>query len=276
MKFTDYPSIPAFYRPYPRDSPLPERIRKNREYLLELEAAYQKATAQRESNKDALEHNEMVNKRVHDLMNEVGMPTVYKVRDEKSRARIRPWLTKTAGWITDLEREFPLDDGFAQVRASYLRNKEEAEAQREELAKEEDDLKRQQERKAEKEKEAIIYAYNLAKIKIKHDLSPEASAGDALDALFSKDALLGLAHAMAKTRNDWSDGFYRVEGALVTEIAEEHPEVFAAVQEQLDYAAIHGDMDGRVFRDMEYNYNVLFGMVDPDLYEDYKTLTQLA
>ena len=65
---------------------------------------------------------------------------------------------------------------------------------------------------------------------------------------------VGLALSMAKTRGDWSQGFYRVKGALnnfkvETELDQK------IYDEIIDILTDRDIMDGRIFRDCNYNYD---------------------
>lgn len=77
----------------------------------------------------------------------------------------------------------------------------------------------------------------------------------------AEDKYLRLANAMAYTRGDCSEGFWRVEEALESFVveSEQDAEIAACVADGF------GDTDGRVFRDMRWNYDALYELVAADL-----------
>jgi hypothetical protein len=93
----------------------------------------------------------------------------------------------------------------------------------------------------------------------------EWEASDIIRAMTEKDKYLDLAYAMEQTRGDWSCGFYRVEDALngfevVTDADKEiHDEIMSLMEQE----------DGRVFRDCNNNYSVVYGLVEPSLLADF-------
>ena len=72
------------------------------------------------------------------------------------------------------------------------------------------------------------------------------------------------------TRKYWGEGFWRVENAL--EYLTDYQEIYSRVSEVLH----SGEEDGRVFRDMEYNYNVLFDLADQELRHDLALISQYS
>lgn len=239
--------------------------------LTSLRRQYDEEIARIESvhaaNQSAITNNLLVIQKVRELMQSVGIrPTKYTTINEGKRNE--KTVEVKAGYIEDLERCVVLDDGYKNAVSSLkeamdwnTRQANEVKiAIRKKLAEKE---------KAEKEKTSALL---LAHMQVKYGLECTASWKDVLTVILSKDKYLRLAHAMCVTRGDWSDGFYRVEDALDSFDVETERDraVFNTVQEILD-----GDeSDGRVFRDCEYNYDVLYDMVDEALLKDYNAVNQ--
>lgn len=66
-----------------------------------------------------------------------------------------------------------------------------------------------------------------------------------------------LALSMAKTRGDWSQGFYRVRDAMKNfqPVNDEEVKIAKTINEILED---EDTTDGRVFRDFEYNYDWIY------------------
>lgn len=121
----------------------------------------------------------------------------------------------------------------------------------------------------EKEKAARKENVELARMVVKYGLDEEYDWdwGSIEDELLYKCKYLRLASAMEDTRSDWSDGFGRVSYALYDFSVESDFDRLAYddISERLNSE----ETDGRIFRDTEYSYDVLYGKVDGDLLEDF-------
>jgi hypothetical protein len=94
--------------------------------------------------------------------------------------------------------------------------------------------------------------------------------------ILKKDKYLALAYYLEKNRNDWNDGcrYAEIGLCMFTVETEEDQKIFDNIQEFIDDWDMDGD--GRCFRDCEYNYNVLYGMVkDESLLKDIEHLKDL-
>jgi hypothetical protein len=127
-------------------------------------------------------------------------------------------------------------------------------------------LKKEQEQK-EKEKNR-----KLALLLAKYDLSLDCDWRDVLEVILDKNKYLRLAYYLEKNRGDWSNGCnyaetgldgFEVENELDQKI---YDDISHYIDNWIDY------MDGRVFRDCEYNYSVLYKIAeeqDANLVSDY-------
>ena len=232
-----------------------------------LEEQYQKDKALHENNIPAIENNKSLVSEIKAFMAEIGIPSTYSEVDKKSRARYPKSYTVQAGYLQDIERNIKRSDGFDESQWTKLREKFTAELQKyqaEELS-ERNAAERASKEKEEKRKADMI----LAGFLVKYGLEPLSEWDDVLDAILEKDKYLRLAHAMLETRNDWNDGYYKVENALNGFSADspQDSEIIDDIQKCLDSA--EDGIDGRVFRDTTWSYDRIFGYVDEDLMKDY-------
>lgn len=133
--------------------------------------------------------------------------------------------------------------------------------------------------KTRQEKQARIirentYTVMMLATKYGHEEPAFVDPEDVLELLRQQNKYLDLALAMNDTRNDWSDGFYRVSGAM-RRFKCDTPQDYAII-EDLE-TCFHDDIcDGRIFRDTEWNYNRIYELIDPhELLEDAQTLNEL-
>lgn len=228
------------------------------EYALrQLEEARAKDVAQHEANAPFIDANCVARERITMLMNELGVPKTYQ-EIVPSRSRYPKRATKDAGYIGDMARNFPTDDGFALATQNYQRlvadyQKYAADAEKEdERAKQ---IAAQAEEQAKAERRANI---ELVQIILRYGLNEDSDWPEVLEALRKRDQRLDLAVAMAQTRGDWSESPYRVSAALdrFTITTDEDKDIANDVVSCLvDFE------DGRVFRDTRWNYGVLFASV---------------
>jgi len=110
----------------------------------------------------------------------------------------------------------------------------------------------------------------------KYDLDLDANQDDILEKMCSLNKYLELAHGLLENREDWSDGpksasyalrNFKIETPLDQEI---HDNIAPYISDW--------DGDGRIFRDIEWNYDRIFKMVkenNPSLYSDYLKLIEI-
>ncbi len=229
----------------------PTKDRIAQHALQQLEAARAKDVEAHEKNLPAIENNKAIRAQVSQMMADIGMPSQWSERDTKSRSRYPKTVTHQAGWSADLVRECWISDSFEFATLTYERLRSAYQAYKREAE--------QEARKAEQAKQAEIDKrradIELAQILVRYELDISSAWSDVLDALCEKDQRLNLAVAMQKTRGDWSDGPYRVTGAIrgFQVETDEDNEIVADI---LD--CLHDFSDGRVFRDTAWSYSRLF------------------
>lgn len=256
------PSSYASSMPYGAKSPTAVANRATQE----LEAARAKDVATHERNLAAIENNKLVAARVEALMVEIGMPKSWSERDTKSRARYPSLVSHESGWIGDVRRNCKTDDGFALATSTYERLLKEYQAYAERAKAEAATAseKAQRERDAELAKRKANM--ELASMLLRYELPIESDWSDVIEHLCSKEQRLDLAVSMQHTRNDWSDGPYRVSNALGRFKIEttEDKDIASDVA-----SCLYDFEDGRVFRDTTWSYEALFASIaDQQLVSD--------
>jgi len=68
-----------------------------------------------EKNLPAIENNKALRKKVELMMHAIGIPDSWSERDWKSRARTPKYIKHTAGYLGDLNRNCPVDDGYERA-----------------------------------------------------------------------------------------------------------------------------------------------------------------
>lgn len=230
------------------------------EYAIrELEKARAADVEAHQSNTDAIAQNQAIVADVTAMMKAIGIPDTWTHRDDKSRARYTKMITEAAGYIGDLARHVPTDDGFAVATAIYKRLRQEYDRYLEQATRDDEQAKRlwdTEQRRKQEERKANI---ELATMILRYDLPHDAEWDDVLSALRSRDQRLDLAVAMSQTRSDWSEGFWRVRDALgrfVPSDAEDQ-----AIYDDVAECCNDDCGDGRIFRDTEWSYGRLFASV---------------
>lgn len=257
-----------YYSSYNKMTSVEQINKKLEEYKLMLDANIAAIEETHKTNLAAIENNKLVKEKVAFVMGQIGMPTTYsKTYYKTNRSRTPTTETVRAGWFDDVQR-IAVSDGYeAKISAA----KQAFESLKKKAAQEIEELRKQEQVK-EKEEKAKKEVLAKARLQVKYGLTEDSDWDEVLEALDKKDKYFMLARAMNDVRNDWNDGFGRVEWALgkfVVEI-EEDKEIEADIQSCLDSE----EADGRIFRDTTYNYSVLYAKVDEDLMRDYETLKE--
>lgn len=110
----------------------------------------------------------------------------------------------------------------------------------------------------------------------KYELGLDANQDDILEKICDQDKYLKLAHGLLKNRMDWYDGPTDANYAL-GEFKVETPldqEIYNSISPYIN----DWNGDGRIFRDMEWNYDRIFTLVkesNPSLYSDYQKLMEI-
>lgn len=254
---------------YERDPKTIEEVDTKLAQLLEkAEVERLKVAAEHEANLPAIENNQKVREKITQIMKDIGIPSNYTTSEFKTRrSRTKTTTTHAAGYIGDLQRNVPVSDESERMLTliksagdSFKRHADTLKANiRKEL---------QEAEKTEKAKKEVLAK---ARLQVKYNLTEDFEWSDVLEVLDNKDKYFKLARAMEETRNDWNDGYGRVQYAIsgFQVETEEDKEIFDEIYE---LSHEYEDIDGRVFRDCEFNYSFLYGKVSQEILSDYETL----
>ena len=223
-------------------------------------------TAVHQANLEIIEHNKVVVSKITALMKAVGIPDKYSNSYFKtSRSRTKTTETSKAGYLQDIDRNIKTSQESIPTKDSMMSgvdNKYRAIY----------DKIRLEETKAEREKQAREELHKIALLRAKYTPDDASSDGWSIrEAILSKDKYLHLAYWLERNRGDWSDGYGYAETGLNGFTVEDgnvvDQEIYDCIQECIDSG--EDGIDGRIFRDCEYSYGVLYGMVqDQTLLED--------
>lgn len=222
------------------------------------------------ANAEAIASNEAVVSKVSLIMRELGIPGTYQERDYSSRAQRPKYNTNPAGYIGDLRRNVVTSDGFDSAMRSAANAKQQA---KEYHAKKIAGLA-QREREEAAAKKKIKDDALIVHMRVKYKCDVEDTVYDVLRAIIGKNKYLWLAHWMHENRLNWIDGHDSASVGLngFTVETEEDQKIYDAVNSRIE----NWDGDGRCFRDMDYSYDVIYGMVeDEELMADYQRIAEV-
>jgi hypothetical protein len=224
----------------------------------------------KEKNKKIIEHNLTIHKKVSDMMESLGVRPTTSIPDPKSRARIPKRITQVAGYKTDLMSAVPIMDNLSIFNTIATKR-----AVVSNWAVSTTKKIQEKEREANKIKIQEENLHKLAILKVKHNMDAMASKEDILETILASDKYLKLAHFLLANRNDWSEGYSLAETGLDGfEIqTDEDKEIYKCLNDILTDE--DPDYDGRVFRNCEWNYGVLFAKVSPELRADYENINNM-
>lgn len=237
-----------------------------RHALEQLEAARAKDVAAHEANLPAIESNVALRAEVEAFMVGAGFPRKVSRRDANSRARFPKTITEDAGWLQDLQREVRVDDSFLAASSTYERMKARYQEFADSAALEAQRLARAAADEQDRARRERLANVELAEIILRYELPRDSDWADVLEALRPRHQRIDLGLAMLETRSDWSEGAYRVRDALgsFSIQTDEDKDIVVSVTGGLEDFS-----DGRVFRDMEWNYDrILTSVPDQRLVSD--------
>lgn len=216
-----------------------------------------------------IESNKKLIERISYLMNKVvGIPTSWNEKTYPRRNSACKWVEHKAGYITDIERNIITQDRYEEA----LRKCDEYQKALTDYINERRLKEAAEKRKVEEEERAKQADRALGVWLGKVGLSTDKGWDDVLNAILAKDKYLRLAYWLEKNRGDWNDGPYYakvgLQGFPLTEPIDKliHDDIYAYISDW--------DGDGRVFRDCQYNYSVLYGMADEEVMKEYAALRE--
>lgn len=212
-----------------------------------------------------IENNIAIVASIKTFMNLIGMPqqrTEYYYKTQRSMKQES--RTTQAGYLSDIAQHVNTSDNFESFKSRYEKNKKELHDLEQQYIRV---FKNNQETKERESKKKSIEKSKSVLI-VKYDLDYESDWDDILDAILDKNKYLYLAYYLEKNRGDWSEGYSYAESGLSKFTIEN--DVDTKISADIQYHINNWDGDGRVFRDCEYNYGVIYGLVDDEnLMKDY-------
>lgn len=232
-----------------------------------IEVIYEYDLKTHQENIKKVNDNKKLIEQIFNILEQVGIKTTYY-----------GYKTSRSKKETKLLYNFPQEIG-SQIPTNYPENK--LEKLKEDkiniikrLFNEEIEKIKEERRKKEEEQKQKERNKKLALLLAKYDLDLDNDWNDVLSKILEKDKYLNLAYHLELNREDWSDGYWYAEFGLDN----------FKIENELDQK-IYNDIssywedfcDGRVFRDCEYNYSVLYNMVkqnNPELYKDFEVVIE--
>jgi len=260
QQFEKFPSLPYWD---------PSKYGSFQNFKNILDDAMSQAEKAHIANESIAKNNQVVFDKAVAIMKGLGFSETERYK--KTRTSFK-YHERQSAWLTSLSLQCPRDSNatFNKFKSSYeslLKRAKDWDDKKKLEIKAKEDAKIQQSKSLEKQRilGSIIAKYNL-------DISSDFD--EIFDKILSKHPYLTLAYAMLQTRNDWSDGFYRVESALsiFDRKTSRDKEIYEDISDCL------GEDDGRVFRDIVWNYDSLFKIVkqeSPDVYSDFEIMQNL-
>jgi hypothetical protein len=219
--------------------------------------------------------NKQIYDRIAKIMINIGVPDKIRIPDPKSRSyRSTKYIDQPAGYIADLNKVCNLYTSSLDSY-SYTAKKKTVSEFYDKIINE----KKAAEQKR-KQEQAIEEKNQLeAVIKVKYGMPYVYEENQILADLLDKNKYLSLAHWLSMNRGDWSDGCDYAETGIANfvVVTDEDRKIFETIMEIINNWGDHGD--GRVFRDCEWSYSVLFAMAEEqnkELYEDYQNLMKYS
>ena len=230
----------------------------------EVEKLYQENIKIRDENKPAYENNLKVYSAIMNILKNAGIKEQY-FDYPSSKARQKKWIDYH--WKSEIRSQISTIDYFENtVENVYKRKIKEIEEWEKKI--EQENIQKQ--RELEKQQKDIEKKKVIAVMTVKYNLDIMSEAEDILYGLLNKNKYLHLAHYLEKNRGDWSDGYdYAEMGLSQFEIENSLDQ---KIYNNINNCIENWCCDGRVFRDCEYSYDILFDMVskqDNELYNDY-------
>lgn len=219
-----------------------------------------------EENLKAIANNTNIKSALFKLLENLGVRktyTNYNTRSHKS---------KSYNWPRELGEFIPTSDNWDSVQSWYKSAIDRANK----IKSEEEDKRQAKLDEAEREKVRTDKIKMMGILANKYDLDLDANQDDILEKMCILNKYLGLAHGLLENREDWSDGPESASYAL-RNFKIETPldqEIYDSIAPYVcDWCG-----DGRIYRDMEWNYGRIFKMVEesnPSLYSDYQKLMEI-
>lgn len=201
------------------------------------------------------------------MLNDIGIPK-QKLEYKTSRSRNKEWIN--CAWTYEIQ------SAFSTYSSNVVSTKNKLIETFDKLYETDQDKRKEEQNKRQQEIERKENERLLAFMLSQYELDITADWDDLQYAIINKNKYLYLAHYLMRNRGDWNDGYSYAETGLsgFTVETEQDQEIFNCISELVtepDY------IDGRCFRDCEWNYDILYGIVKgqhPTLYDDYQKVRE--
>lgn len=236
------------------------------EWEQHIEKEYEKAKQNEEYNKNAIENNKQILDFIVKTLKQFNINTeeyAYKTSRSSKKTKM------TTAWYDDICKRIPTGTYCTSLKGKKAEADRNIKKWRADIEREEQQKQREKENK-QKEAERLALLGSLSQ-KYLNRISTDIY--EIISSILEKNKYLHLAHYLNKNRGDWNDGYHYAEIGLSnfsqipnksTKDKEIIKNISDVMENNLDFP------DGRIFRDCEYNYDVLFNMVeDKDLMKDY-------
>ena len=220
-----------------------------------------------QENVQASQTNEHTRDVVMKMLHDIGIPT-QKYEYKTSRSRKKEWVT--CAWA------YEISSAFKTYSSNLLTNKNKLIETFDKLYKTDQDRRKEEEQKKQQEIQRKENERLLAFLLSKYELDITCDWDDLQYVIIQKNKYLYLAHYLMMNREDWNGGYsYARTGLSGFKVeTEQDKEIFDCIN---NIATTYEDVDGRYFRDCEWNYDVLYNLVkeqNPALYEDYQKVRE--
>ena len=197
------------------------------------------------------------------MLKNLGVPTS-KYEYPSSRSKKRDWIPCV--WSSEIFHAFKTYS--SSLESSKIKLIETFDK----IYKLNEDKKKAEEKKKQDEISRKESERELAFLLSKYNLSITDDWNDLQRAIISKNKYLYLAHYLRLNRGDWNDGYSYAETGL-SRFDVETPTDKEIYYEISNIVETYEDIDGRYFRDCEWNYDALFSLAkeqDNELFDDYQ------
>jgi hypothetical protein len=253
------------YRPRNPKFSSPQRAREA------AKGVYDKSLVVKERNDEIAKANTALLSKLAQLLTNAGLPKTYSKTEYHGRRSKA--VTVDHDWYEALRICVPTFHGWSDLERRYKDFLRQCDDWEREIA--DAERKKQQEVAAQEAK--AKHDRVLGTLMVKYQMPLQADASELVDTILGKNKYLRLAHYLHLNRGDWSDGPDYAETGLNGFV--EETETDKKISECLWPLITDWDGDGRVFRDCEWSYDRLFGLVsdlNPELLADYEAASEFC
>lgn len=237
-----------------------ENSKNNFIYVLNAIEEMDKITEQ--MNDDVNQINTHTRDTILKMLNDIGV-SKQNYDYPSPRSKKKEWINKN--WYSEIFSSFPIYTGnISEFKKKLIDNFDK-------LYKADQDKRIAEEQKKKDEINRKETERQLAFMLAKYKLDITCDWDDLQDAIVKQNKYLYLAHYLMLNRGDWNDGYSCAEIGLngfKIETSQDQ-EIYDCIN---NIITTYEDVDGRYFRDCNWNYDILYGIANKqntELYSDY-------